>query len=229
MAMRDDVSKFGRISAWLAGIAGLYLGARAVNADWVFFAVLAIAAAIVAIIRFRWIPQAIRAYDPLLKQVAELQEQLEAVKRQLEGASRGRQSDYQAGISEGRAQVWGEIRSYSTDVLPEILAIKDADGTVAFLTPYTSKAGPETGARFFVEDRATGEIKGAVEVSYVDESQGRAELMCVERRVERFWDVLLERASTDSSPPATAHLTFYSVSVEAITSEESGAEEPPEQ
>jgi hypothetical protein len=51
MAIRDDIRKFGRTSAWLAGIAGLYLGAKALHADWVFFAVLALAGVIVIIAR----------------------------------------------------------------------------------------------------------------------------------------------------------------------------------
>jgi hypothetical protein len=36
-------------------------------------------------------------------------------------------------------------------------------------------------------------------------------LSCVEYTVQRFWDTLLEKAMTDSSPPKSIQLGVYSI------------------
>jgi hypothetical protein len=211
MAIRDDIRKFGRTSAWLAGIAGLYLGAKALHADWVFFAVLALAGVIVIIARLSWVPRALRSYGPLLEQVANLQEQARAADEQLKSLSRPLRQNFEAGIAEGRAQVIGAIRSLGVSKLPEIRAIKDVDGIPVIVARDQAQSGLSIGARFFVEDRETGEIKGVVEVTAINHSLNKAELSCVEYTVPRFWDTLLEKAMTDSSPPKSIQLGVYSI------------------
>lgn len=211
--MDDFLRRFWKWLVSLAGVAGLYLGALAVNLTNIFFVILAVAvvlgAARPAGTKTLEVIKRFRAHPQLLSEVARLENEADKAQRSIRRADGRAKASYDKGVLEGRAQARGAILAvYSGEDIPEIRSIASRPGGAALVGIYTDKA-PQKGARFNVSTEHLGDLKGVVEVTSVRTAEKAVLLECVSRTVPRFWAHLTERASYDSAPPPGVELTAY--------------------
>lgn len=211
--MADILKGFWTWALSLAGIVGLYLGAKQLNWVPVFWAVLVAAAILgvfpVAAKRAFEVHSKVQSYPDLLDRVAKAETETEALRSQLLAATAAAEDARQAGILEGRAQVIGSILSEQTDP-PRLVGIAEMDDTLILIGECSSDP-PSREARFAVIGQVVGERKGAVEVIHVDPLKQTVHLQCVEELNGKFWSHLRERVSYDASPPARVELVPYTV------------------
>jgi hypothetical protein len=115
----------------------------------------------------------------------------------------------ESGRAEGIAQVRGAISANLADV-PTISSVVNGEQSVALAGAY-QQVRPVPGARFFVIDNATGEIKGVVESTLQRASAGLVILKVVRRDSPTFWSHLACRAEYDTSAPSGVSLKRYEI------------------
>ncbi len=210
--MRDAFKRFVTFSAWLGTMTGLYLGAAALKLERVFWALLA-AAALGALLwpRVSKYFRAIRAYERLLNRVATLEQQLENA----EGRNSQFVRDQYVALIRGRMEGWRDMRGLIASILaddpPRMMAVSTVDDDVVLIVQHDPKQKIFMGTRFVLQIEDTGEAKGIVEVSFLDEVNATAHLTCVEQFVPEYWARLRDRAILDPSAPPGARLIRYTV------------------
>lgn len=153
-------------------------------------------------------------YPILLKRAATLQEQVDAFNQKNDDTSGALKKARDEGIREGQAQILGEklASGITPPTVDSIAAFRNSVALVA-------KAGDPVvplGARYFVRTDLAGELRGIVEVAAYDENYELAYLQCVEVSTPEFWQVLLDRLLSDSSPPPKTHLEPYRGAAEYV-------------
>ena len=211
--MKAYFVRFWGLAATLAGIAALYVGAVAIQKT-IYFWIVVIASALIAAIKpgFKAIADMairFRGYPRLLTRVAVAEDTIEQLKNQLSDAQDYATEARRLGLAEGRDQTLGSILSIGLADLPEISGIADESGTIALVARYRKDVRPRTKTRFNVISRGTGEVKGIVEVSRLDEDRELCFLRCVQPTAEKFWEHLAGRVAYDESAPGNTMLERY--------------------
>ncbi|MPZ24995.1 MAG: hypothetical protein GEV12_00700 [Micromonosporaceae bacterium] len=200
--MKAFLIRFWSAAVSLAGIAGLYIGAVAIDQAAAFWIVMAIALVVgggppVARKTLEWVSR-IRTYRSLLARVAQAEISVEELRGSLAAASKEARDKWEAGIKEGYARIRGMLLALEGEP-PPLVAIGEADGAVVLIARRLH--GNEVGARYRVVDEYARETKGVVEAHEIDDESGTVLLRCVEALAEPFWRHLLFRAPFDTSPP----------------------------
>ena len=208
-----------RFSAWalaLATIGGLYLSALSLNllpAFWVLMGA-AIIIAVIPLLGRKLFNLGLRLWDyPRIQQ--KLDEALEEVEQLQVNIERGAEQIAAArelGLREGHAQSRGTILAFSVEVPIVYAAINDG-GNVALAAKCRGEKLPERGARYFVIEAITGEIKGIVQVSATSagsiEPSSGVILNVVEPTSGKFWQHLAQRVEYDTTAPPGIELRRY--------------------
>lgn len=213
--MKVFLRNFWAWAGTLAGIAALYVGAQSIKKTQYFFAVIVVAVVLAgARPAFRLVTVLgirVRNYPNMLTRLAEAESQIEESKKvhtsQVDAVEKAR-SD---GIREGRAQVLGAALGEQLKELPAVTGIMDDDGTIALVGACPANSIPRAGTRLKVISEASGELKGIVEVTRVDEERSFACMRCVAPTAPRFWEHLSERVDYDDSPPKGVQLSRVAI------------------
>jgi hypothetical protein len=211
--VRTYLRNFFGLMVALAGIAALYVGAVAIQKTLYFWIVIG-ASAVIAGVRpgFKGLTEIairFRNYPKLLERVTRSESEVEQLNIRLRDAGDNASKAWMLGLKEGYARTMGAILSLELESLPEIVGIADDDGTIALMGQYGKDSIPQAKARFKVVSRATGDLKGMVEVTRTDDERSMCLLRCVSPIVERFWQHLAERVSYDESAPSNVVLERY--------------------
>ncbi len=210
-----------RFSAWalaLATVGGLYLSALSLNLVAAFWVLMAVAVAVAAIPPL-WrkvvdlIMQA-RRYPQLEGELAHAREELDQLKSTAPNVSTRIAEARILGIREGQAQTKGTFLALLSPV-PTVTAVVNDDGEVALAGTCTDTKVPKSGARYFVIERITGEVKGVVELraarAVAAEQAYVVILRMIEPRSEAFWKHLAGRVEFDTTPPPGIELRRFGV------------------
>lgn len=186
-----------------AGIAGLYLGALAVNLVWLFWFIVLLSALGAASRALG--PRALQAfrqwrdYPSKVREIEELRGEVESLKSDQLSVGRDSSRAREEGVLEGRAQVIGAVLAAST-VPPSVVAIAPHEGEVALVGTVVAGSLP-IGARYMVTVSATGTRRGVVRVAAFDATRDVYFLTCVDPTTPAFWSALRDRLDVDTSPP----------------------------
>jgi hypothetical protein len=209
----EFLKRFWTAAVSLAAVAGLYFAAAAKHVLLAFFVVVGVAVLAaggsIFIHRYREIMKRLRTYPKLLARAGELEAEVESLKMQLKEQREAATLQISEAISEGRQQATGVVMSLMAPI-PILTGVESRNGKLVLIAEPDGKP-PPLGARYFVESKLTGEIKGAVEVEAYDPARKFLFLGCIEFRVARFWDTLAEASTLDPSPPTGVTLSRYKV------------------
>lgn len=208
--MKKFLGSFWTWTASLAGVAALYVGAVAIKETLIFWIVVGCGAFLAGVrptiksavdLAIR-----IRNYPKLLEKLGEAASETEAARDRIHQAEDHAQNAWEEGIAEGRAQILGAVRALEVTTMPEVVGILDDVGTIALAGKYEREDRPPLDARFNVISISSGELKGVVQVSRLDDESGIAWLRCVKPIAQTFWEHLANRVGYDESPPVTVRL-----------------------
>jgi len=211
--------RFVAIFALLAGLAGAALGFDAVKALWIFWTVLGVSALIAilfgipkrAVDRILDIVQRIRLYGTVLTQLATAQEHEAELEGQLVMLTDHAESEYNTGLQEGRRQVIGALLASNVPTPPKPTGLSASGDDVLVIADYVPGNEPPVGARFELQVRGTGQVKGVLEVVELNEHEGCAILKCVDPCDPDYWEQLASRATGDFSAPSGVVLSWFHV------------------
>jgi len=211
--VRTYLRNFWGLVASLAGIAALYVGAVAIHKTLYFWIVIG-AAAIIASIKpgFKGVAELairFRNYPRVLERVGTSENEMGNLRSRLQDAENDVNEAWRAGLKEGYDRTMGAMFSAELERLPEIVGIADDSGTVVLVGEFEEEFKPRTKTRFKVVSRGTGDLKGVVEVTRLDDARLVCFLRCINPISERFWEHLAGRASYDESAPNSVTLERY--------------------
>lgn len=187
----------------LAVVGGMVLAALAIDALWAFFVllgtafVLTIGAKVAPLVRKYY--GRIRDYPKLSVEVYSLREEIRILRIQA-------REERRRGISEGQKQVLGAASS-SFAKMPILVGVTKRNDQL--LLAATALGSPPVTARYFVQTKLLGEIKGVVQVQSYDGTRNIVFLELVESRVPQFWQQLEASAVLDSALPNDIELAPY--------------------
>jgi len=201
--MMTFMRRFWGIAVSLGTLVGLYVAAEDAKVLWAFWLVV-IAATLVAVItgfgeRALDLLVRIRNYPRLLRRVAELEEQVDAVIAEESRVTRAANGIWRAGWDEGQAAAFGVVAATLAEP-PVLVSIANWSGELALVGSINGSC-PAVGARYVVQVELSGETKGHVKVAEVNEEKMTAFLTCVKLTVPKFWTHLAERVAYESSIP----------------------------
>lgn len=199
----------------LAGLVGLYITAMSVHLTWAFWAVVAAAAlvSIVTIIGPRILTWAeyIKKYPALLEAAGKHQVENSTLRSDLRASREESESQWSAGIAEGRREFYGGILSQQADKIPDLIGVDlTSEGSPVLIAQWSSESAV-LGARFNVEAKNTGALRGIVEAIQIDSDRNVVSLLCIRPTSEKFWSHITQRAEFDTTPPADVELAPSSV------------------
>jgi hypothetical protein len=194
----------------VVAILALYLASVPLHLEWFVIAAVIVAliiAAVPGVIRpiGRAVTAAIR-YPAVVKQLGEVQEQLEESGKEVGALRALAEGRHQAGVKLGRREVVGEVLGRIVDKKPALIAVAGDAGHLKLIGRYEEGSEVRVGARFEAVVQITGDKRGVVEVVAVDKENRRVELRCVERTSDGFWSALEGRVEADAEPPAGIEL-----------------------
>jgi hypothetical protein len=205
--------RFLSIALVFGTLGGLYVGAQAIDAVeafWVLMAVALLLACVPPVYRkiISWVT-VVGQHPLLVADLAARDAELSQLRRDCERMHAEIEFVGESGRVEGIAQVRGAIAANLAD-MPTIIAVVDGEQSVALAGTY-QQVRPIPGARFFVIENATGEIKGVVESTPQRASAGHVILKVVRRDSPTFWSHLADRAEYDGSAPTGVSLKRYEI------------------
>ena len=202
----------------LAALVGFYVTVLPTEYAWLFWVVAGVALILAALTTavprvLAWLA-AIRNYPRLLQTAAQSQTQNEHLRLQLRETGQLLEDRWSEGVDEGRKQVFGGLLAEDAPMLPAIIAISPAEDSPPVLIAKWPRQIDIVGARYRLEARATGNLRGIVEVTAQDETEDLCSLTCVDATNSAFWQHLADRALVDESPPTdtTLHPAVVDVS-----------------
>lgn len=212
------LGRFWASLASLAAVAGLYVAARPIHLTDIFWVVVGLAVLITGarptLHAIGDLVLRIRNYPGLLRRVA----QLEETRALLEGRERSSSEEIAAAKKVGRdealAEVRGAILAEAGD-LPELIGISNEEGSIALVGKVSENSRwPRIGARYAVYTFATGNYRGAVEVSRLESATQLVWMRCVDPSTPEFWQHLVARVNYDDSAPGNVVLRPFEVDLE---------------
>lgn len=196
-----------------ATIVGLYFAAAALRLEMIFWFVVgaALLVSIVVVARkpVRSLVVAWRDYPGQLRKVASLEHRVRQLRNELDVARADIQSAVDDGIAEGHAQARGAFLATISGI-PGVIGIAERDGAVNLVGSIPS-TGLRMGARYRVVVKLTGQLRGVVQVSELDETRNICFLACVDATNEPFWKALSEQVIADDRPPLGVVLEAFSL------------------
>lgn len=196
----------------LTGIVALYLTALPLHLLWVFWAVIGLAAAYAGIsIGFPrvadWV-KAVRNHPALLNAAATAEREAGRLRSELNAAETAANTQWSAGLEEGRRQIIGGILAARVVSPPQPVAVhNDAEGRT-ILVATCNDPNIEIGARFRLSASSAGVSRGVVEVVDIDDARRVSLCRCdLDRAFDRFWEYLAQKAETDTMVQPGLELT----------------------
>lgn len=231
--MTDFIKKFLAIAAFMATIAGFWVGAAAINAIWAFWVIIvgSLTVAFAAVVAPKWIRAFIdhsdraRKYPSLLRKAAALEVENSDLKFALHDAQTESQRAYERGTADAWLEVLGSYYASQANA-PLLKAVINEDDQ-AILIAQSQGEPPHPGARYSVVSTLSEEVKGVVVVRGFSPTAERVELVCVNVTQPDFWRELAREAILSAHPPTDIQLVPYNLDFEMIrnitTSGEAGS------
>ncbi|TFV72512.1 hypothetical protein E4P39_16300 [Blastococcus sp. CT_GayMR19] len=199
------LARFWAVLVSLAGVVGLYIAAEVEDLLWAFWVVVAgalaiTAATILAPRGFEWTKK-VRGYDRLLELSGRLQVEIESLKESNRRATLEAEKNWSVGMEEGIRQVRGALLAQSLEHVPELVGVQAVNGDVAVLARWPDEHPEILGARYDLEVRTTGAVRGVVEARTYDQQRELVAFVCVGKKSSAFWTRLAERADVDTELP----------------------------
>jgi hypothetical protein len=126
--------------------------------------------------------------------------------RELNQLKSDRESAYERGLEEGLRQAHGALLAEKSGDLNLVGLQGTEDGVIRLLAASVQGNHLFVGARYELELVQTGASRGVVEIESTDSETGIAYLVCVQKRVAKYWEHLQERALYDASSPPGVRL-----------------------
>lgn len=205
------LNRFWSAALSLSGLVALYLAALALSLVWVFWAVLGTSAiyAFVRVIAPRGLTyiEKVRNYDSLLEQAARSQTEVQRLHNDLKEVKADLTGQAAIALAEGRKELLGALLAGQASVTPSLLGLDLVGTEVVVIASWTTDGGPAVGARYAMETKASGSLRGILEIVEVDREAGRARMACIKQVSEPFWLHLQEQAEINSNPPTDVLLS----------------------
>lgn len=203
--MAHVLASFWAYLASLAGVVALYMAADAGDILWAFWLVVAgavvmTATTVLAPRSVDW-SRKVRDYDRLLEAAGRLQDENERLSEMTDRLTISARDNWAAGVQEGYAQFRGALLAQSLGEAPELVGVQVIDDKPALVARWSRMVQAPIGARFDLEVRNTGALRGVVEAYAYDEPRELLTLLCVRPEVPAFWQHLADRAEVETEPP----------------------------
>lgn len=202
---------FAVIFAAAIAIPASYVALRDADIAYQFYLAIPAVAVVTVVLLYgakgrEWI-EFIREYPGLLDNVAELKVEVKSLQASNEAYKNSASEAHELGVAEGIKRVRGAMLATSGKV-PEPVAVVEYMGTAAFLCRPDGDS-PVLGARYFVASSATDRVLGVVETVAIGDD-GLCHLVCVEPRVPKYWEKIVERLEYDDQLPENTILKAFS-------------------